>query len=290
MIDSVNSAYIHEGTVANFQALVLDNSHRGPVLVNFWSKKAGPCLRQYPILDKLIHHYAGRVLLINVDTEQEVRITKDYGITSVPVLKLFRHAQAAETLHGFQAEEELIKVLDRYVVRDSDLVLAKAVKLYSAGQRDEAYDLIAQAIVDDPDNPRLPLTVGKLLKHEQRYAEAVQLMNVLPTQIRQNPEITQLHAVLIFCAEVDPNRELHFLLSQAEAAPEVIEIKQQLVAQYVKQQKYDLALQQLATIIAMDAAFNDNYAKQAMLRVFNIIGRDHPLVVQYRGHLQRYTH
>lgn len=34
----------------------------------------------------------------------------------------------------------------------------------------------------------------------------------------------------------------------------------------------------------------ENYAKKAMLRVFNIIGREHPLLAQYRAHLKRYTH
>lgn len=61
------------------------------MLVNFWSRKAGPCLRQYPILDKLIHDYAGRVPLINIDADEEISVAKDYGISSVPTLKLFRH-------------------------------------------------------------------------------------------------------------------------------------------------------------------------------------------------------
>lgn len=67
MIDSVNSPYIHAANAANFRALMLDYSQRGPVLVNFWSRKAGLCLRQYPLLDKTIHDYAGRVFLINID-------------------------------------------------------------------------------------------------------------------------------------------------------------------------------------------------------------------------------
>ena len=69
MVDSIESPYIHAANAENFQPLVIENSKRGPVLVNFWSKKAGPCLRQYPLLDKLVHDYKGRLLLINIDTE-----------------------------------------------------------------------------------------------------------------------------------------------------------------------------------------------------------------------------
>jgi putative thioredoxin len=290
MIDSVNSPNIHEDTVANFQALVLANSQQGPVLVNFWSKKAGPCLRQYPILDKLIHHYAGRLLLINIDTEQEVRVSKDYGITSVPVLKLFRHEQVVETLHGFQSEAELSKVLDRYVTRESDLTLAKAIKLYSENKRIETYDMIANAIVADQENPRLPLTVCKLLKYEERYAEALKLINALPGEIRQNTEIVQFHDHLSFYVEVDPARDMQTLLAQIISAPAASDIKQQLIAHYVMQQQYESALQLLVNIMDNDAGYNDNYAQKAMLRIFNIIGREHPLVVQYCASLQRYKY
>lgn len=90
MVDSINSAYIHAANADNFQSLVIENSKRGPVLVNFWSKKAGPCLRQYPLLDKLVHDYKGRLLLINIDVDSELKITREVGITSVPSLKLYQ--------------------------------------------------------------------------------------------------------------------------------------------------------------------------------------------------------
>ncbi len=101
MIDSIESPYIHAAGGENFQPLVLENSHKGPVLVNFWSRKAGPCLRQYPLLDRVIHHYAGRVLLVNIDADAEVALTREYGVTSVPTLKLFRRGEVVETRHGY---------------------------------------------------------------------------------------------------------------------------------------------------------------------------------------------
>ncbi|MDX2506475.1 MAG: thioredoxin domain-containing protein [Gammaproteobacteria bacterium] len=77
MVDSINSPYIHAANADNFQSLVIENSKRGPVLVNFWSKKAGPCLRQYPLLDKLVHDYKERLLLINIDVDSELKITRE---------------------------------------------------------------------------------------------------------------------------------------------------------------------------------------------------------------------
>jgi len=86
MLDSLDSPFIHAANSDNFKELVSDNSDVGPVLVNFWSKSAGLCLRQYAVLDKIIYNYAGRLLLLNVDTKTEFIYTKKYGIASVPTL------------------------------------------------------------------------------------------------------------------------------------------------------------------------------------------------------------
>jgi len=290
MIETIDSPYIHAAIADNFQSLVLDNSNRGPVLVNFWSRKAGPCLRQYPILDKIIHHYGGRILLVNIDTEKEVILTKEYGITSVPTLKLFRDEQVVETWHGYQSEEELLKVLDNYVARESDQDLARAIQIYTEGKTTEAYEMIANAIVNDPVNPRLPLAMCKLLKHEERYEEALKVINALPAAIRKNAEITQFHDLLSFYVDIDPTKNIAALNTRLESSPDDIEAKQQLTAHYVIAQQYEKALKQLVSIIDTDPGYADNYAQKAMLRVFNLLGSKHPLVAKYRPALRRYTH
>ena len=42
--------YSAEGTGANFQTLVIANSAKGPVAVNFWSPRAEPCMMLMPRL------------------------------------------------------------------------------------------------------------------------------------------------------------------------------------------------------------------------------------------------
>ena len=290
MIDSIDSPYIIEATSNNFKPLVIENSKQGPVLVNFWSKNAGPSMRQYPILDQIVHHYDGRLLLINVDADTEVAVTKEYGITSVPTLKLFRNQQIVDTMHGYQSEQDLLKVLEQYVARESDLTLADAIRLYTEGKKTEAYETIAKAIVDDPVNPRLPLTFCKLLKHEARYIEALALIDALPPDIRNHTEVAQLHDLLTFHMELDTSHNIDSLVTQIELAPDDLDAKQQLTAQYVIQQQHEKALQQLANMMEINPGYKDNYARSAMLKVFNILGSEHALVREFRPNLKRYAH
>lgn len=290
MIDTVNSPYIHTGTSDNFKALVLENSHRGPVLVNFCSKKSDPCLQQYPILDQLIHHYAGRLLLINVDTESEFVVTKEYGIASVPTLKLFRNELVVETLHDFQSEADLKKIIEEYVTRESDLKLADAIEMFTSGNARAAYETIAELIVDDPVNPRLPLTLCKLLKHEGRYEEAIKLIESLPTDIRANSEVQQFYILLGFFNELDPTTDMARLKQQSVAVKDDLAVKRKFVTALVTEQQFEEALQLLVEIMEMDPGYQENYAQQAMLKIFAIVGTDDPLVDIFGPNLRRYVH
>ncbi len=286
--DSLDSPYIHSAGADNFTALVLENSHAGPVLVNFWSEKAGPCLRQYPILDKLVYHYGGRLLLVNINADTEVNITREYGIASVPTLKLFRHAEIVETRHGFQSEADLQKMLDQYVAQESDKALAQAIEQYAQGQHTRAYEMITEAIIADPVNPRLPLALCKLLKHEGRHQEALALIDKLPVDIAANRDIVFLQNQLEFSAITTGIDNTETLQQQVENSPADPELKKQLSAYYVERQNYEQALSTLVDIMEQDQNFDEEYARKAMLRIFTLLGDEHPLINEYRPQLRRY--
>ena len=286
--DSLDSPYIHSAGADNFTALVLENSHAGPVLVNFWSEKAGPCLRQYPILDKLVYHYGGRLLLVNINADTEVNITREYGIASVPTLKLFRHGEIVETRHGFQSEADLQKMLDQYVAQESDKALAQAIEQYARGQHTRAYEMITEAIIADPVNPRLPLALCKLLKHEGRHQEALALIDKLPVDIAANRDIVFLQNQLEFSAITAGIDNTETLQQQVENNPTDPELKKQLSAYYVEQQNYEQALSTLVDIMEQDQNFDEEYARKAMLRIFTLLGDEHPLINEYRPQLRRY--
>ena len=55
--------YILDVSGDDFNEAVLNNSYKGPVMVNYWADNAGPCLRLWPVLEKLANDYNGQFLL-----------------------------------------------------------------------------------------------------------------------------------------------------------------------------------------------------------------------------------
>ncbi len=290
MIETIESEFIHEGNTNNFSSLVIENSRTGPVLVNFWSRKAGPCLRQYPILDKLVHEYEGRLLLINIDTEKEIKLSKDFGIASVPTLKLFRFEEVQATLHGYQSETDLKNMIEKFVTRDSDKIIAQAIQEYTNGNQDKTYDLLSNAIIEDQVNPRLPLTLCKLLQYEKRYDEALTLLDSLPLELKKDTDITQLSNQLFFMSDSYVINDIENIIATSKKNPNNLELVKNISCYYVIEKQYELALLELQKMIEIKSDFEDGYARIAMLKIFSLVGDDHELVHKFRPLLSKYTH
>ena len=174
------SSYIIDVTSENFNDAVLSNSHKGPVMVNYWSENAGPCLRLWPVLEKLANDYNGQFLLVNVDTNKEKQLAFDYGINSVPTVKLYINGEVVDQIHGYDSPDSFKKMLDRYLARESDKDLAAAVAQYQNGNKEAAFEQLNKLIFIDPANSRIQLTYAKLLMKEEAYEQAYNLLEKTP--------------------------------------------------------------------------------------------------------------
>ncbi|MCP4993964.1 MAG: tetratricopeptide repeat protein [Gammaproteobacteria bacterium] len=287
---NLSSPHVYDGSSENFQALVLDNSTMGPVLVNFWTVKAGPCLRQYPLLDKLVREYEGRFLLVNLNTDEQHAIAREYSVTSVPTLKLFRERQVGETRHGYQTENDLLSLLNRYMVRDSDLQLKQALEYYAQGATDRAFFLLAQTAMDDPSNLRLPEVMAKLLIREDRAEEAYKLLSILPEPARQQTEIAALLARLAFLRLVKESPPPEALEATLTTDPENLPARYQIAIHRILGKDVEGGLAGLLEIMRLDRGFGEDAGYHGLLSAFRMLKDEDELVTRYRALMQELLH
>lgn len=286
----VESPYVLEGARANFAIVALENSERGPVLINYWSPQAGPCLRLYPVLDKLIHEFQGKILLINVNTDEQAQLARDYGVNSLPTLKLMIRRQVVETIHGYQPETELRRVLNKYIAQKSDESLSDALQIYRSGDKERALALLAQAAIDDSQNLRIPLTLAKLLMREDRHADAYELLLALPAQAQEDPELRDLlvHLGFLLAAREAPDKDT--LEAKIAADPDDLEARYQLCAVKLVDDDYRAAMDLLLGIMRKDSRFRDGVARKGLLALFGMLKHEPELVAHYRKEMMRFVH
>src|SRR3989338_2286516 len=182
-------AYVFDATADNFRTLVLANSDKGPVVVNFWSPRAGPCLMLMPRLLKLAEEFRGRFLLVRLNTDTFARLARDQGVTSIPTTKVFRHGAVVDTLQGAESEASLRAFLRKHLGGPTGELRTAALRAFESGDAERAASLAAQAAPAEPDDPRIPLDVAKLLVLQGRYAQAEALLEALPATLREQEPV-----------------------------------------------------------------------------------------------------
>ena len=287
-----NPPYIQEATPDNFKTLVLENSDRGPVVVFYWSPRAGPCMKLMPRLIRLADEYCGKFLLVLLDTDEYGRLAKEeYGVTSVPTVKFFRHGKVAHTVHGAESDAEFRRTIDKFVPRESSMAQVNALRAYhQEGNLDEACALLAKAALDDPGNSRIALDLAKLLILKADYSRAESVLQSLPLEVREEPEISTLlvHAGFLRVAHNAP--EIEILERDIAAEPDKAVARYQLSAIRLMQNDYAGAMDQLLEIVRRDRDFREDAGRKGLVAIFNMLGNENDMVATYRSLLTEALH
>ena len=276
------SPYVFDASAENFRSLVMENSDKGPVLVNYWSPRAGPCLMLMPRLVRLATEFGGRFLLVMLNTDELGQLAREHGVASLPTLKVFRRGQVVDTLHGAESETVLREFITRHVERESEARHATAILAYQRDNLDQAVTQAAEAALVEPDNQRLALDLVKLLVLQRRYAQADELLKSLPAETREFPEVRHLSAHVNLIRSALDAPPLETLIETVAVDPDDLEARYRLSAVMLTRDEYESSMEQLLEIIRRDGAFRDRAGFNGLHAIFSLLGENDERVRRYR--------
>jgi thioredoxin 1 len=100
-----------DATDATFQAEVLDSEL--PVLVEFTAPWCRPCKAIEPFLVDLGREHEGRLRLVRLDIDANLRVPSRYGVLSLPTVIVFAAGKPVETVHGAQPRRRYAEAVER---------------------------------------------------------------------------------------------------------------------------------------------------------------------------------
>jgi len=286
MLSVSESGWVFQVEQADFEQQVLERSHEHAVIVDFWAPWCGPCLMLGPVLERLVDERKGEVLLAKVDIDRSQDLAAQFGISAIPAVIAFRNGKPILDFVGVLPEDQLRAFLDRLVPSEADRLAQRAAPL-EAIKPAEAESLYRQALKLDDHNEAALAGLARLLLAKGAEDEATELVARINPGGEQAAEAERL-AVMVslrqlargFGDEATARRRL-------EADPGNAQLRYELGCVLAGAGRYPEALDLLLSAAEADRKLGAAQVREAMVKIFQIIGMRSDMADQYRDRLTR---
>lgn len=86
-----------------------------PVVVDFWAPWCTPCRIVTPIIEQLANEYKGKVVVGEMNVDENPQAPSQYGIMSIPTVMVFKNGKPVKSLIGAQRKDSYKKMIEEAI-------------------------------------------------------------------------------------------------------------------------------------------------------------------------------
>jgi len=288
------AALIKDSDTANFMADVIDASRETPVIVDFWATWCGPCKTLTPILESVVTKARGAVRMVKIDVDQNQELAAQLRIQSIPTIYAFKDGQPVDAFQGALPESQVQRWIDQLVERYGtsaeptpvEQALAAAQQAFEAGDIGNAGALFAQVLNQEATNTMALAGMVRCYLKGGRLDKARELVDQIDEALRAEDDIRAVITALELAeAGQDAAGELDGLRARLAEDPADLQARYDLAVALYGSGDAAAAIDELVEIIRRNRAWNDEAARQQLLKIFEALGAGDPLTVAGRRKL-----
>ena len=263
---------IFEVSQSNFSDVVLFNSNKVPVVVEFMGVWSGPCIQLSDRISDLAKEFPGEFIFAKVDIDEQEALKDQYNITNVPTVLVFSGGEEKRREEGLLEEAELRVLLKQYdIFNPIDELREQAREKHLNGDTQSAIMLLTQAIQSDGSNMRVALDMVQIFLDIGEIDQAQSLFDRLPEQAHKmemgNPITSQLNFIRL----AQNTAGLEHLRMQVFQSPEDYQARFDLAICLIATHEIEKAMDELFFIQTNEPEFKDGAAREMIGMVCNML-------------------
>ena len=282
---------IKDTDTAGFMADVIEASAQTPVIVDFWAPWCGPCKQLTPMIEKLVKQYAGKVRLVKINVDENQELAQQFRVQSIPAVYAFKGGRPVDGFMGALPESQIKQFIDRLAGGGGspiDEALAEAETLSQEGQHDEALALYQEILAQDPTHVKALAGALRTYMALGQDDMARQVIEKLPAQIKTSADIQGVQAALDLkaaTANTGNADEVAALEAKVAADPKDMQSRLDLAMARFGAGNREGAVDDLLAMVKADRAWNEQAARQQLVKFFEAFGPADPLTRSGRRRL-----
>lgn len=271
----MKSEYIKIVTESDFEYEVIAYSNQAPVIVDFWAEWCRPCKSLTPILEKIAEDGGGSFRLAKVNVDDNPNLTLRFNVRSIPNVKAFRDGQVVSEFLGLQPEPRVREFIRNLAPSQTDLLLEKGQSMLESLDWLEASTTFRQFLTKFPDHPGglLGLLKSNLMLGE--FSEAKKIMDEFPP----SPEYPRMEVIRPLYSAIAKDN------SNIEKTDDPLEAQYRNAIRLITRGFIPASMDGLLDVLRQDKHYHNEEVRKVLLSLFEVLGANHPLTLQYRKEL-----
>ena len=269
---------------SNAAQLLIEESHKRPVVVDFWADWCEPCKVLTPLLEKIANEYQGAFLLAMVNADEQQGISQQFGVRNLPTVMVIQNGQPVDGFAGAQSEVQVREMLSKYLPKPWDALLQQANDAMEQGDFAAALAPLRQAWDESNKLHEITIAYVHVLIECKRLDEAEAILADI-RMVDQDAAYEQLVAQLKIKREAAKSPEIDALEQQLSADPDNLDLRCQLAVQYTSDGQYKEAMEYLIGVLNIDKEHAGGATKKTLLDTIASLGKGDPLAVEFQRKL-----
>jgi len=273
---------------SNFEQIVLQGSSQQLVVVDFWAPWCEPCKTLGPILEEVVVALGPSVLLAKVNVDDNQDLATAFRVQGIPAVKIVSNGQLVDELTGAVPKADIEAMLRRHLPdappSEEEIagdLLEQAQTVLESGDLVGAASVYAQILHEDSDNAGALAGLARVRLMEGDFAQVEELVGKIELGTsdydRGQAVLKQIELHRVCEAAGGPQQ----CAQRAASDPEDLQARYEMACCAAVSGDFETALREWFSVVERNKDFLDGAAREAMVSVFQLLGRHHSVVGDY---------